>query len=222
MDRRTDLPRDTRPSGPSLFRDQQEKARLEARNGLLQFDEVLALIDQALNSPTAFKLRPSIIQHLHRIAIKGIYTCAGNYRTVPVNITQTDHQPPDWEEAPGLVEETCDYVNDHVDLSPVHLSSYVMWRINWIHPFAGGNGRTARAVSYLVLCARLGYRLPGALTIPEQIVDNRQPYYATLDQADAACREGRLDVSAMEELLSRLLAKQLVYVHQTAVGKKEG
>jgi Fic family protein len=220
MDRRTDLPRDTRPSGPSLFRDQEQKARLEARNGLLQFDEVLALIDKALKSETNYQLRPSTIQHLHRIAIKDIYTCAGNYRTVPVTISQTDHQPPSWEQAPMLVEEMCDYVNANPDQSPVHLSSYVMWRVNWIHPFAGGNGRTARAVSYLALCVKLGYKLPGVLTIPEQIVDNRQPYYAALDQADAACRDGRQDVSAMDELLSRLLAKQLVNVHELAVGKK--
>ncbi|MBL8221394.1 MAG: Fic family protein, partial [Bryobacterales bacterium] len=31
----------------------------------------------------------------------------------------------------------------------------VMWRLNWIHPFFGGNGRTARSASYLVLCASL-------------------------------------------------------------------
>ena len=52
---------------------------------------------------------------------------------------------------------------------PIHLAAYTMWRVNWIHPFAGGNGRTSRAVSNLVLCARLGYRLPGTLTVPEQI-----------------------------------------------------
>jgi hypothetical protein len=36
-----------------------------------------------------------------------------------------------------------------------------MWRTNWVHPFDDGNGRTARAASYLVLCVKLGYRLPG-------------------------------------------------------------
>jgi Fic family protein len=92
-----------------------------------------------------------------------------------------------------------------------------MWRINWIHPFAGGNGRTSRAVSYLALCAGLGYHLPGKLTIPEQIVVNREPYYRALDAADLAWSKVIIDVSEMEILLSALLARQLTQVHAAAV-----
>jgi Fic family protein len=105
-------------------------------------------------------------------------------------------------------------------MSAVHLSAYLMWRINWIHPFSGGNGRTSRAVSYLALCTRLGYRLPGTHSIPEQVVANRQPYYAALDAADAASLRSELDVSAMESLLEAMLAKQLVAVHEAATSSK--
>ena len=94
--------------------------------------------------------------------------------------------------------------------SPIHLSAYVMWRLNWIHPFFGGNGRTSRAVSYLVLLAKLGYVLPGVLSIPEQIVTNRQPYYQALDDADLRWhRKQVVDVSKMEELISQMLLIQL-------------
>ena len=70
--------------------------------------------------------------------------------------------------------------------SPLHLASYVMWRLTWIHPFTDGNGRTSRAVSYLVLCIRLQMLLPGRLTIPEQIEVDRTPYYKALEAADEA------------------------------------
>jgi Fic family protein len=103
----------------------------------------------------------------------------------------------------------CDYVNGNWGKSPLHLAAYVMWRLNWIHPFSGGNGRTSRAISYLVLCARLGYRLVGTETIPEQIVANRQPYYGALDAGDAAYADGRIDVTTMEGLLGQMLAVQL-------------
>ena len=89
-------------------------------------------------------------------------------------------------------------------------------RLNWIHPFAGGNGRTSRAVSYLVLCARLGYRVPGTDTIPEQIVANRQPYYEALDAADAAWARNIIDMGAMERLLEHALAVQLSSVLEAA------
>ncbi len=216
MTRKTDIRRDTNPQSPKLFTDQKQKAELEARNGLLQFDEIVRIISD-IEHGTRFRLRPSMIQSLHRITIQDIFTCAGNYRTQEIQIFGTDHQPPKWQIMSELVEEMCDYVNDHWDSStPIHLSSYVMWRINWIHPFAGGNGRTSRAVSYVVLCSKLGYRLPGTLTIPDQIVKNRKPYYAALDAADLECTRNNLDVSLMESLMSTLLARQLSDIHRSA------
>ncbi len=121
---------------------------------------------------------------------------------------------------PELVEDMCDYVNANwAARSPVHLAAYLMWRLNWIHPFVDGNGRTSRVLSYVVLCIRLGFRLPGTKTIPEQIERDRQPYFHALDQADAACREGAVDVSAMEGVIESLLARQLTNVYELASGK---
>jgi len=114
----------------------------------------------------------------------------------------------------------CQYVNDNWASTPVHLAAYLMWRMNWIHPFFGGNGRTARAVSYLVLCARLGFVVPGKKTILELILEDRDPYYAALRSADAAWSGGNLDISEMDALISRLLSKQLVQIHEDATGVK--
>ena len=94
-----------------------------------------------------------------------------------------------------------------------------MWRLNWIHPFTDGNGRTSRAVSYLVLSVATGMLLPGATTIPEQIIANRQPYYSALEVADAANREGRIDVGALEGMMADMLAAQLLSVVQLANGE---
>jgi Fic family protein len=48
--------------------------------------------------------------------------------------------------------------------TPIHLAAYLMWRLNWIHPFADGNGRTSRIISYVVLSIRAGAILPGTPT----------------------------------------------------------
>jgi Fic family protein len=118
---------------------------------------------------------------------------------------------------PELVEGLCDYVNENwKKKTPLHLSAYVMWRLNWIHPFDDGNGRTSRIVSYVVLMISSDFILPGTPTIPDQIVSDRRGYFNALDQADEA---GRLDVTAMEELLSGMLARQLASFYQSAGGK---
>ena len=211
--------RDSRALEPELIKDLQEKAAAEARNGFRQYDAALGVIQSALERG-AFKLRPSLILGLQREALAGISAYAGNYRPGGVAIQGSKHEPVGAHLVPELVEDLCDYVNDHwTESSPIHLASYLMWRLNWIHPFADGNGRTSRIISYVVLSIRAGAILPGTPTIPDQIADNRTPYFEALDAADAAYRDGRIDVSKMEALLATLLAKQLANFYQAAGGK---
>lgn len=214
IDDRASRPGDV-PAGPVLS--PGDIALLEARNGLRQFNRVVQLIDAAI-APSApvFRLRPSTIMGLNRFAVDGLMVAPGSYRLVPVTISGSKHQPPPWEEVPEHVEDMCDYVGSHWESSPVHLSAYLLWRLNWIHPFRDGNGRTSRAVSYLTMCARLGMRLPGTKTIPERISGNKPPYYDALDQADAAWKDMRVDVVAMEKLLADHLAAQLIEIHNAA------
>jgi Fic family protein len=70
------------------------------------------------------------------------------------------------------------------DKSAVHLSAYTMWRLNWIHPFSDGNGRTSRIFSYILLSVKFGQYIPETMTIPDQIVANRKPYFEALESAD--------------------------------------
>src|SRR5262249_53275928 len=134
----------------------------------------------------------------------------------------SQHQPAGAHLVPVLIEELCDYINDNwTKSSPIHLCAYTLWKLNWIHPFTDGNGRTSRALSYLVLCVGLGYRLPGTRTIPEQIAENKAPYYRTLEVADQGLKDkGIPDLSAMEQLIEGLLAKQLLGVLQRAKGSE--
>mgnify|MGYP005818410579 FL=1 len=201
-----------------LLSDPQAKAEAEARNGLRQFDYGIQTVHQALDRGS-FKLRPSLILALQREALTGISAYAGNFRPAGVEIVGSKHKPAEAHLVPELIEELCDYVNDHwEEKTAIHLASYVMWRLNWVHPFADGNGRTSRILSYVVLSIRAQSVFPGTPTIPEQIVDKRNPYFDALDAADAAWAEGRIDLSKMEELLSGMLARQLTNAYENAGG----
>jgi fido (protein-threonine AMPylation protein) len=223
----SDRPAERRESvahDPELITDAVKLAEAEAANGLRQFDFGLNVardaLDRQANGDFRFKLRLSLIMSLHREALKGISNFAGNFRPSSVKISQSRHQPPDAHLVPELVEGLCDYVNDNwSSKSAIHLSADVMWRLNWIHPFADGDGRTSRITSYIVLTVRSGFILPGAPSIPDQIVTDRRGYFDALDKADAACREDRIDVSAMEDLLEGMLANQLAGFYQAAGGK---
>lgn len=165
--------RDSKALEPDLIKDPQAQAQAqaraeaEARNGLRQYDAGIKTIQAALERQP-FRLRLSTILGLQREALQGISVYAGNFRPGGVKIEGSKHEPVGAHQVPELVEEMCDYVNANWEHStPIHLAAYIMWRLNWIHPFADGNGRTSRIVSYVVLSIRAGYVLPGTPTIPD-------------------------------------------------------
>jgi Fic family protein len=205
---------------PTLIKGEIERAEAEARNGLRQFDAGMAAVQDALEKGLQFKLRTSLILALHREALIGISSSAGSFRPAGVAISGSRHQPVGAHQVPELIEELCDYINERwTSASPIHLSSYAMWRLNWIHPFSDGNGRTSRIISYIVLCIATKSLLPGTPTIPDHIVKNRQPYFDALEDADLKFADGAtIDVGKMESLLEGLLAKQLMSVIDRARG----
>lgn len=146
-DRHTRLTDSSR--GPLIELTAGQIAEREARNGLLQFDEMQRMIKKATESTdSAFRLRPSAIIELNRIAVEGLEPAAGSFRRVGIEIDGSQHRPPEWETVPEHVDDMCDFVNKAWETSaPIFLAAYSMWRLNWIHPFANGNGRTSRAVS---------------------------------------------------------------------------
>ena len=205
-----------------IFRDQEEKKRLEGRNGVIQARYVFHCIDDW--TPES-RISPDVIRELQRLAVNQIYRCAGSFRDGPVTLQNDAHEdlqhhPPNHERVSALVEEMCDYITSVWETAlAIDLAAYVMWRINWIHPFFGGNGRTARSVAHLVLCAKLGFLPRGKETIPELIAANRGPYYSALRSADAAWLRGELDLQDMREMLSSVLAEQLLRFYTQATGK---
>ena len=187
-----------------------EVDELERRNAFLQFNEIRRLAALDFANPGCVVIDVEMAKRLHVFATTDIFSFAGQLRSGYVGIGGTTHRPPPADEVPGYLDEMFKYVVDHWDASPVHLCSYLLWRCNWIHPFRNGNGRTTRGLAYLAFLLRLRYEPGGSPSFIEMIGDDKSLYYSSLDDADAAWRDGRIDVSSMEKKASELLSKQLV------------
>jgi Fic family protein len=161
----------------------EDKERIEAANSAEQVLSIERLFEG--RDPTDhFRVTTGMLRDLHRIAIEGLYRCAGNYRTVvhEVHIEGGPSIPPA-AHVPHLVEEMLELLNTGFD-DGLTRAAYVLWRVNAIHPFAGGNGRTARAMMHLVLRADLGRPLPGRPQMPTFIKEHKERYKAALREAD--------------------------------------
>ena len=185
---------------------------LEISNGSRQYDFLRSIVVASLEMGRPF-LSQHVIRALNFHAITCLHTSPGEYRPCEVNVG--DYNPPAHYRVHALMDDFVNSVNRRWDAAdPVVLASYVLWRINGIHPFINGNGRTARAAAYFVLCVKAGGWLAGKVILPELLRHNRDEYVEALKSADKAVQEGNEDISQLHALVSRLLAEQMASVQE--------
>jgi Fic family protein len=186
----------------SLFR------RLTHRNLLWQYDFLIDSIHIGLDR--RFKLTDYIVRSLNFFAVANIADGPGIVRNDDVHIEGAEHQPPGHQDVARAYLEFIPHLHEIWDQwDGLHVAAYVLWKVNWIHPFLEGNGRTARAAMYYTLSIKMGRILKGRSPIPDQIRRSPQRYYELLRSTDRTFRAGKLDLGPLAEYLGELLEKQL-------------
>jgi Fic family protein len=186
---------------PALF------ARVQENNLIRQYDLLTNCIEIGLKKgPTS--INSHMLWALNHVAVANISQLGGRFRQEPVYVGY--HIPPHFKDVPELMDRFIAFIHENwFKLTRTQLAAYGLWRLNWLHPFVEGNGRTARAVCYYLLCVRDGVLHRGNKIVPERIQENRAPYYAALRAADRAWENGHLDVSELESYLAGLFEAQL-------------
>jgi Fic family protein len=180
---------------------------LEISNGERHYSFLQSIVAASLEVG-----RPSLSQYVLKAinyhAIACLHTNAGEYR--PCEVVVGTHSPPQHFRVPALMDDFVNMVNRQWEKEdPVVLATFVLWRLNHIHPFINGNGRTARAASYFVLCMKAGGWLKGDVILPELIRQNRAEHVEALRVVDQSYADGKLDLSALHEMIVRLLKQQI-------------
>lgn len=177
------------------------------------------------------KITPEHILELHRIITRDTLDApadAGRLRdSDDVNVVDNRdgkllHQPTNFKELPARLERLCEFANADSDstpfVHPVVRAILLHFMIGYDHPFADGNGRTARALFYWSM-ARSGYWLMEFLSIsqflrsaPRQYVqaylhtetDRNDTTYFVLHQLDII----RRSIAGLHEYLARKIEEQ--------------
>lgn len=193
-----------------LTRNEQHPAyqRLEIENGIRHYDFLRSMVVASIEMERPF-LSQQVIKALNFHAIACLHTHAGEYRPCPVKVGE--YNPPQHFQVIPLMDDFVNLVNRGWEKAdPVVLATYVLWRLNHIHPFINGNGRTARAAAYFVLCVAAGTWLPGETILPELLRQSRAEYVEALKQADASfVQNGEPDLMSLHAIVERLLNQQL-------------
>jgi Fic family protein len=153
---------------PALF------AKIQEQNLLRQYDLLSNCIEIGLQKNIeAFD--KYTLWALNYVAVANIAQFGGRYRQEPIYVG--NHRPPHFKEVSDHMDRFFSVIHENWTIleHPTGLAAYALWRLNWIHPFVEGNGRTARAACYYLICLRQGKLLGGKKIVPERIRENRAP-----------------------------------------------
>lgn len=191
-------------------RDVQEV--INYRNAVKYLEELISLHESKLPLPGEsisaedkmdkdnpdFVYTEEILKRIHKITVERIIEeeQAGIYRNAQVVLENTHtgevvFKPPPSVEVPYLISDFLAWLNSkETDTHSVIKSGIAHYALVAIHPFVEGNGRTARAISTLVLMVE-GYDIKGLFALEEYFDRNAQDYYLSLQKVSA--QKGSLD-----------------------------
>lgn len=201
----------------NLFENESHPAykKLSAENLVRQYSFLESIIVAAIKTQQP-KISTVLIKALNYHAISCLHINAGEYR--PCKVNAGDYEPPPHFYVPELMNDFINRVNwiwEQVDT--LMLAAFCLWRLNFIHPFINGNGRTARALCYFVVCAKFGSLIRGRPTLPDLIRKNHPKYVELLKNIDAEHVESRkgtyktapTGLENLSEFLKHLLEQQI-------------
>jgi Fic family protein len=146
-----------------------------------------------------------VLLDIHNLILRGIdKDNAGAYRSVPVLIKGSTHEPPQPYLVPKLMEDLFAWYESQKDqLHPILLGAELHLQLLTTHPFIDGNGRTARLMLNLFLL-RYGY----PIAILKGDSQSRIAYYNALEKAQTTQDKNEylvLVCQTIQETLQRLL-----------------
>jgi len=137
----------------------------------------------------------------HRLLMAGLVDDAGRFRARSVGIAQGDkvvHLAPPAARVPGLMKDLLAWLK-RTDAHPLVASSVLHYELEFIHPFADGNGRLGRLWQTLILSR--WNPLFAYLPVETVIRDQQAAYYKVL----ATCDKAGNSTASIEFLLDALL-----------------
>lgn len=152
--------------------------RLQEHFEVINHAEAISFIEEQVSQTEPLDERT--LKTIHHLILKNIDDeNAGRYRSINVRISGSQHEPPHFLQVANEVQELFAWYDQEKErLHSVELAALFHFKFVYIHPFADGNGRTARLLMNLIL---MGHGFPPAIVKAEDA--QRLTYYEVLETA---------------------------------------
>jgi len=160
------------------------KDSIEVKNLGIAYDFLYELAQQEVQISELY------IKQIHTLIIGDEPNLSpGDYRSIGVIITGSEHRPPEPFVVPIKMMELVEWIRENENQNPILVAAIAHHEFLNIHPFKDGNGRTARILLNLIL-------LKKGFPICNIRRDERPMYYNALSLGDTGHYEPIIEVVA--------------------------
>ena len=139
---------------------------------------VLEHLDEEITENTIIQIAKLVTQSAAEVQVSG-------YRGGAVYVTGREgvvYTPPGADAVPRMMRSLVDFIRNS-ELHPLLKACVAHFYFVYVHPFGDGNGRTARALSYMMLL-KAGYDFFRYFSISDIVAEERGKYYRSMKNVE--------------------------------------
>jgi len=185
----------TRKKAKEMLRQNKKPANKSEQmivNNYITIQRILEIKSEPLTTDNLLEIHKLMTKGtMARPQEEGAFRTDDDIDVVDAATGEVVHHPPDKKDLDVLLNDLCRFFNDEdtkIFIHPLIKACIIHFMVGFIHPFADGNGRTARALFYWYLLKK-GYWLTEYLSISRLILRAKGQYarafqYTEVDEHD--------------------------------------
>ena len=179
----------------------ENKAEQMVRNNYHALTYVLEHLTEPVTEEILINIAEIVTKGASEVEVSG-------YRSTPFYINDSNgviYTPPDADEVPEMMGQLIDFIQNS-SLHPVLKACIAHFYFVYVHPFGDGNGRTARALSYMMLL-RSGYDFFRYFSISDIVAKERGKYYHAIKNTEDSDGDMTYFIDFYSDMLARTVQK---------------
>ena len=162
---------------------------------------VLEHLNYAIDEDTILQIAKIVTRSAAEVQVNG-------YRESAVYVTGREgvvYTPPRADAVPEMMRSLIDFIQES-ELHPLLKACIAHFYFVYVHPFGDGNGRTARALSYMMLL-QAGYDFFRYFSISGIVAEERGKYYRAMRNVENSDGDMTYFIDAYSNMLARTVEK---------------
>lgn len=182
-------------------RDPKNKSEQMVRNNYDALTYVLEHLEGPITEETILRIAEIVTRSAAEVQVTG-------YRPDQVYVSGQNgpvYTPPEAAKVPGMMRKLIDFIQCS-ELHPVLKACIAHFYFVYIHPFGDGNGRTARALSLMMLL-QSGYDFFRYFSISDIVAKERGKYYRAMQNVENSDNDMTYFIDCYSDMLARTIRR---------------